>query len=397
MNAGKSISDSESYFNRHVYFASSLLASFNGDEPFHLYLKKYFAKNKKHGSRDRREISSLCYDYFRLGCAFRADIPLEKRILIAKFLFCQHSSEILERLMPEWNALAHKSLDEKAGLLQGVVDLTAIFPFKEEVSPQINVEIFNRSFLAQPKVYVRVRPGKFRTVTEKLNAGKAVYEILDKNAISFDSATRIGDLLKVNREVVIQDVNSQRTGEFLTVLKGRKYAMVWDCCAASGGKSILAVDLLDSPQLTVSDSRSGILKNLYSRFKEAGIQDYHALVADLTKESPFANALFDLIIADVPCSGSGTWARSPEQLQYFKLKKINEYSRVQKEIAGNAMNSLKPGGYFLYITCSVFYAENEQNVEWLKERGLRVIRQKYFRGYKSRADTLFGALLKLEE
>src|SRR5690606_27157702 len=104
---------------------------------------------------------------------------------------------------------------------------------------------------------------------------------------------------------------------------------VWDCCAASGGKSILAKDILKNIQLTVSDIRKSILINLEKRFASAGIKAYTAKVADLTdpsfSHSPLApserfsragthHSAFDLIICDAPCSGSGTWARTPEQL-----------------------------------------------------------------------------------
>ena len=55
------------HFHRYLQYALPLIKGYKGNEPFHLYLKKYFSANKKHGSRDRKLITALCYGYFRLG------------------------------------------------------------------------------------------------------------------------------------------------------------------------------------------------------------------------------------------------------------------------------------------------------------------------------------------
>src|SRR5690606_28673070 len=167
---------------------------------------------------------------------------------------------------------------------------------------------------------------------------------------------------------------------------------VWDCCAASGGKSILAKDILSDIELTVSDLRPSIISNLRRRFEEAGIKRYKSFVTDATKARP--DHLFDLIIADVPCSGSGTWARTPEQLLFYSEDKIGDYAALQRAILSNVIKYLKPGGYLLYITCSVFRQENEDQVHYLQEQGVQAIQQQVFKGYEIKADTMFGALLR---
>jgi 16S rRNA (cytosine967-C5)-methyltransferase len=72
-------------------------------------------------------------------------------------------------------------------------------------------------------------------------------------------------------------------------------------------------------------------------------------VVDLSVSSLNDPLKFDLVICDAPCSGSGTWSRTPEQLYFFNEKKISEYSILQKNIVGNALKSLKKDGYFLYM------------------------------------------------
>jgi 16S rRNA (cytosine967-C5)-methyltransferase len=103
----------------------------------------------------------------------------------------------------------------------------------------------------------------------------------------------------------------------------------------------------------------------------------------------------DLIIADVPCTGSGTWGRSPERLKGFDLDLIGSYQSRQKKIVANLPQHLKHGGYLLYITCSVYRQENEEVTDFLKSMsGLSLIKQGVL--HQEGGDYLFAALFKKE-
>jgi 16S rRNA (cytosine967-C5)-methyltransferase len=106
---------------------------------------------------------------------------------------------------------------------------------------------------------------------------------------------------------------------------------LWDCCAASGGKSILAYDQFSSLKLTVSDVRASILSNLRKRFERAGIRHYASFVADITSPRFQLNKTFDIVLCDVPCSGSGTWSRTPEQLSFFARSKSGSTRNFRKK------------------------------------------------------------------
>ena len=102
-------------------------------------------------------------------------------------------------------------------------------------------------------------------------------------AYSFANGTRLEQILELNRDAVIQDLSSQKTGTFMKMaINPEKKIRAWDCCAGSGGKAILLADLYTGLHLTVSDIRKSILENLRLRFVEAGISQYHAFHADLT-------------------------------------------------------------------------------------------------------------------
>jgi 16S rRNA (cytosine967-C5)-methyltransferase len=197
----------------------------------------------------------------------------------------------------------------------------------------------------------------------------------------------------------VQDLNSQRAGELLSSPSYQPLTKVWDCCAASGGKSIMAYDIIANIQLTVSDIRPSIIHNLKARFEQADIKNYISFVADLTQPtSNIPNSPFDLLICDAPCSGSGTWGRTPEQLYFFREEEIARYSNLQKEILTNVIQFIKPGGHVLYITCSVFKKENEEVVEYLKKQfQLTLLKMELLKGYDKKADTLFAALFLKDE
>jgi len=326
------------------------------------------------------------------------DTPVEERILAGLFLCSDSSNELLENLKPEWNENISLGLAEKIELLGSPYNLNDVFSWKESISEGIDYQKFFKSFFVQPDLFIRLRPGKEDKVLKQLSDKNIPFKTIGKSCLAFSNATKIDEVIEADKEAVIQDYNSQQTLEAVKEESGKlnKNFSVWDCCAASGGKSILAKDILPDFDLTVSDIRDSILINLEKRFAKAGIGRHKSFVADLSK--PFTrnnHGPFDLVIADVPCSGSGTWGRTPEQICYFDESMIDKYASLQKKIVRNVIPYIKPGGFLLYITCSVFKKENEEAVAFVKEQfNFEVMTKKVLAGYDMKADTLFTALLK---
>ncbi|MEP6700229.1 MAG: Fmu (Sun) domain-containing protein, partial [Bacteroidota bacterium] len=252
--------------------------------------------------------------------------------------------------------------------------------------------------IRQPDLFIRLRPGKENLVRQKLQQVGINFSIISDSCLALPNASKIDGIVETDKEVVVQDYSSQRVGELIQLASftASEPIKVWDSCAGSGGKSILVNDIVGKIDLTVSDVRKSILKNLEKRFEKAGIIKYKSFVVDLTQ--PVLNLkpdVFNLIVADVPCSGSGTWSRTPEQLYYFDENKIDEYAALQRKIVSNIITHLEPGGYLLYITCSVFKKENEDMVDFIKERfHLQPVKMELIKGYDKKADTMFAALLK---
>jgi 16S rRNA (cytosine967-C5)-methyltransferase len=376
--------------------SKELVSRYEGKEPFASFIKKHFAQHKKYGSRDRKIISQLCYGFFRLGNSFDQQ-PVEERILLGAFFSSANHSEILQALKPLWNDHMTLTVPQKFSFLQATEELSKVFSFNFELSDKIDKEAYQASLLQQPFLFIRVRPGKLDIVCQKLEAAHIDFEKQSDSCLSMTNSVKVDAVLNINEEAVIQDLNSQKVLDVLPQrIQEDCHLKVWDCCAASGGKSILLKDKFPNVRLTVSDIRETILRNLRQRFQQADIKDYHSFVADLSEPLFSYNKEFDIVICDAPCSGSGTWSRTPEQLAFFKPDKIKYYTQLQQSIALNASKSVKKGGYLLYITCSVFKKENEDVVNFiLGHSSLQLISNQYFIGYEKRADTLFAALFTL--
>ncbi len=389
----------QSYLNS----AKKIIDSNRGNVPFSVFLKKYFAANKKYGSTDRKQITMLCYNYYRLGKAM-PDASAEEKFFTGTFLCEQRYSEFLQFHKPEWNKLIGKGLEEKISILGFTVE--DVFPLGNALAGGIDLQLFCKSFFYQPDLFLRIRPGKKDIVTNKLNEAGLKFEMRDKDCIALANTSKLDAVLELDKEAVVQDLNSQKVFNYLknpvspsdrAIRAGgiRDTLSVWDCCAASGGKSILAYDILEGKiQLMVSDIRESILTSLKKRFVSAGIKNFIALLTDLSAADCNLPALFfQLIICDAPCTGSGTWSRTPEQLYFFKEKMINTYAGKQQQIISTVIPHLQTGGIFIYITCSVFKKENEEIVNFIKEKfHLQLVQMEFLKGYDKKADSMFAAV-----
>ncbi len=382
----------------HLNTAVSILTTYDGAKPFAHTLKGFFSGQKKYGSKDRRQIRHLCYSYFRAINVLPVTFSLTDKVVYGFFLSSTAPTPFILELKPEWSDWESGPISDKFTHLN--LTISELFPAMANLEAALNGEDFAYSHFAQPQLFVRIRPGQTQKVKQKLDNADISYSELTETALSLANTTQIENKLVLNQEAVIQDYSSQRVAELVLrsqeILATTPMLQVWDCCAASGGKSILAVDTLSKIQLTQSDVRDTILRNLKTRMRQANIHAHRCLTLDLTKmESLKKVPEFDLILADVPCSGSGTWSRTPERLAYFQPTEIAEYAVLQKTITSNISKKLKTGGLLLYITCSVYQQENSEVIQkMVDEDGLDLLESHVYAGMELGADTMFAALLQ---
>lgn len=372
-----------------------ILQEFPADMPLGKFLPGFYRQNKQMGSTDRKVAGRLIYNYFRLGQA-SPKLPIEERLTIAEFLCNIHTNSFLQHFKPEWALCIDFNIDQKLQMIKTAYPsfkLEDVFPWANELSTGIDQQAFLKSFFSQPDLFIRVRKGFEHQVKTGLTKAEVTFKDEGNNCLSMPNGTRLENIFPVQQGFEVQDSSSQQTAQFF---KPNKWDNWWDACAASGGKSLLLHELQPDIKLVVSDIRESVLANLDERFQRSGLFKYQKKQLDLTQnvDPELHDYAFDGIILDAPCSGSGTWGRTPEMINQFNKQKISFFSGLQQHIVQNVVKYLKPGKPLIYITCSVFKAENEDVVTYLiNELGLKLEEQRVLKGYEHRADTMFAARL----
>ncbi|MDR3251016.1 MAG: rRNA cytosine-C5-methyltransferase [Tannerella sp.] len=147
-----------------------------------------------------------------------------------------------------------------------------------------------------------------------------------------------------------------------------------DLCAAPGGKSTHLQTLLPQGSLLVCNelvrSRSVILAENMAKW---GGADNIVTCAEPALFGECTN-LFDVVLADLPCSGEGMFRKNPDSCNEWSADNVNMCANRQRRIIRDVWNSLKPGGWLIYSTCTYNTAENEDNVALLaKELGAEIV------------------------
>jgi 16S rRNA (cytosine967-C5)-methyltransferase len=156
--------------------------------------------------------------------------------------------------------------------------------------------------------------------------------------------------------ISIQDEASQLIPLLLGVRPGNR---VLDLCAAPGGKTApLVLAATPTGIVIAADRHAHRVRAMRKHFERLHLSRVHILELDAEKPLPFA-AEFDRILADAPCSGTGTFARHPEIRWRLKPKQLAELHRLQFALLRSALEGLVPGGRIVYSTCSLEPEENE--------------------------------------
>lgn len=166
--------------------------------------------------------------------------------------------------------------------------------------------------------------------------------------------------------VELQDAASQAVVAALEPLQGQN---VLDYCAGGGGKALAMAAL--GARVHAHDIDPGRMRDLPARAERAGVT--------IAQGNP-AGGCFDLVLADAPCSGSGSWRRDPAGKWALTPDRLAALQQQQADVLDAALAYLRPGGRLAYATCSLLQAENEDVIAALQRRtpGLRMGTQHRF-------------------
>jgi 16S rRNA (cytosine967-C5)-methyltransferase len=169
--------------------------------------------------------------------------------------------------------------------------------------------------------------------------------------------------------IEIQDEGSQ----LIAYLCGAKPgAQVLDYCAGAGGKTLaivnaMALDKKPKGRIVAMDIEASRLEKARPRFRRAHAHDIIE-VRPLEDEKSRKwlkrqKGTFDVVLLDVPCSGTGTWRRNPDTRWRHFGPSLEDLLKIQADIIDRVANVVKPGGRLVYATCSLLPRENEEQVE----------------------------------
>jgi len=181
-------------------------------------------------------------------------------------------------------------------------------------------------------------------------------------------AIRLTEAIDVNKLpgfqlgwVSVQDGAAQQAALLLACQAGDN---VLDCCAAPGGKTCHILEY--SPQIksmTAIDIEASRLVRVEENLQRLNLQANVVAADAATPEKWWDGKLFDRILLDAPCSGTGVIRRHPDIKWLRKSQDISALTELQQDILKNIWSLLKPGGTLLYATCSILPEENSEQVQ----------------------------------
>ncbi|MDM7255156.1 MAG: RsmB/NOP family class I SAM-dependent RNA methyltransferase [Paracoccus sp. (in: a-proteobacteria)] len=148
--------------------------------------------------------------------------------------------------------------------------------------------------------------------------------------------------------IELQDLSSQLAAAALPLAPGHR---VLDYCAGGGGKVLALAGREPGARYTAHDANPARMRDLPARAARAGV---HVALSDDGRLS----GAFDLVLVDAPCSGSGTWRRTPDAKWRLTSERLTELIDLQADILDNAAPFVAAGGALAYMTCSLLMAEN---------------------------------------
>ena len=267
---------------------------------------------------------------------------------------------------------ALRALVRKKGALKAPQDLATRYSH-----PQLLVELLQES-VGEDRIEALLQADNAPVPTSLqvntlLSSEAEVEQALSAEAISYEKhpwlpgcylVRRTGNLanfgLFASGKVYVQDPSAKLAALAAGVAPGMR---VLDCCAAPGGKSFAAaIEMKNQGCITSCDIHEHKVALIEKGAARLGISIVHARQADASQFDPDFENGFDVVIADVPCSGLGVIRKKPD-IRYKDLAPLSRLPAVQAAILENVSRYVKPGGVLVYSTCTVLRRENKEIAE----------------------------------
>ena len=317
------------------------------------------------GSGDRHAVRDLVYDALRCKRSFAALGGAETgRGLILGGLRAQ-DADIAPLFTGEGHAPAQLTEADAAQVPAGFAALDC----PDWLGPQLQASLgadfepVMRALQHRAPVFLRVNLRKTSLAAAQAalrqDGIKTVAHDLSKTALQVtDNARKIqNSTAYLSGLVELQDAASQAVTDLVPVRDGQR---VLDYCSGGGGKA-LALAARARLQMFAHDADPRRMRDLPDRAKRAGVSV--TITDNAAKTEPY-----DVILTDVPCSGSGSWRRDPQGKWALTAAKLTAVCTLQSAILDKVAPLLAVNGVLAYATCSMLRAENEAQVTGFLQR-----------------------------
>lgn len=314
-------------------------------------IAEYFRTRRYAGSKDRRAVRDLIYRAIRLcgpvpanGRAAMLAVAAQDESIAALFDGSPHGPAPRAEgekvastgLAPKWLAAALRASDLGGREIAALLD----------------------------RAPLDIRVNALKGDRETIELPEAGEPLTSAHGLRYPSGVQVEQWSAyLDGLIEIQDLGSQLIVEALPVKPGDT---IVDLCAGAGGKTLaLAARLGNAASIIAADTDKRRLGNLAPRAARAGAAVDHSVLLDPGNEMRALNHWVrkaDHVLVDAPCSGSGTWRRSPEARWRLDPAELARLNRLQDHVLDLGAHLVRPGGTMAFVTCSVLDAEGPDRI-----------------------------------
>lgn len=382
----------------------------------------YFRDRRYIGSKDRAAISQKLFrilrSYHRLAWHLNEDVDARRLAIADLILNAEHSATSLDEAF-SGEGYAPQRLNEKeravAQKLEGKATNDPAMPEQVllECPPWAYAalqESLGQGLEAEMMAMMGQAPLDLRVNLIKATRDK-VLSTLKKEGIAASAgklspvSVRLEEKFQITRHplymeglVEIQDEGSQMVAVIADAKPGEQVA---DFCAGAGGKTLAMAAMMENKgRIVALDVLEHRLEKAKLRFRRAGVHNIETRALNDEKADKWLKRQrgnFNLVLVDAPCTGTGTWRRSPDQRWRQLGPRLEELLTLQRDILKTAATMVRPGGRLVYATCSLLRQENEDQVrEFLQDHPDFRISQDFMKLTPATSDTdgFFAASLE---
>lgn len=249
----------------------------------------------------------------------------------------------------------------------------------------------------EPPVSVRLNPMKFRSDSMALPAeeDEPVEWCREGRYLKERPMFTLDPLLHAGAYYVQEAASMYITQVIRDHAPADRPLMVLDLCAAPGGKSTAMRSVLPEGSLLMTNEpmrpRANILMENIQKFGHPDVIVTNNYAIDYQR----SRLQFDVILADVPCSGEGMFRKDEGAIREWSVANVKKCAALQREIITDIMPCLRDGGLLVYSTCTYNRQEDEENVDFIcSEWQMEKLSERHFIPGETRSEGLYMAALR---